>query len=68
MKHLPNGNKMSRMDKKSVSKKQLLEDIEFEREVALSARNQELMKFLEERSRSEKTYSLEEVRKSLGLA
>ena len=40
----------------------------FEAEVEAVRQNQELMEFLEERSREEKTYSLSEVEKKLGLA
>jgi len=41
---------------------------DFEAEVEAVCQNQELMKLLEERSREEKTYSLAEVEKKLGLA
>jgi hypothetical protein len=40
---------------------------DFEAEVESVRQNQELMEFLEERSHFEKSYSLAEVRKKLGL-
>ena len=40
---------------------------DFDAEVESVRRNPELMEFLDQRSRSEKTYTLEEVRKKLGL-
>ncbi|HEV2854594.1 MAG TPA: hypothetical protein VHC97_17495 [Thermoanaerobaculia bacterium] len=45
----------------------LAEVDDFEAEVEAVCQNQDLMKFLEERSREEKTYSLAEVEKKLGL-
>ena len=59
--------KVDNMDEKDLP----ISDIDdFEAEVEAVCQNQELMKFLEERSRSreEKTYSLAEVEKKLGLA
>jgi hypothetical protein len=38
-----------------------------DKEVELVRQNQELMDFLDQRSREEKTYTLSQVRKSLGL-
>ena len=40
---------------------------DFEREVELVRRNEELMKFLDERSQDKTSYSLDEVRRQLGL-
>ena len=44
------------------------ENDDFEVEVESVRQNQELMEFLKERSREEKTYSFSEVEKKLGLA
>jgi hypothetical protein len=52
------------MDEKDLT---IAEDDDFEAEVEAVCQNQELMEFLEERSREEKTYSLAEVEKKLGL-
>jgi hypothetical protein len=41
---------------------------EFEREAVLVCRNQELMEFLDLRSRPERTYTIEEARKILGIS
>jgi hypothetical protein len=46
----------------------LAEVDDFDAEIEAVCQNQELMKLLEERSREEKTYSLAEVEKKLGLA
>ncbi len=43
------------------------EDDDFEAEVEAVCQNEELMEFLKERSRAEKTYSLAEVKRKLGL-
>ncbi len=40
---------------------------EFEREVALVRKNQELMEFLDQRSRPSKTYTIEQARELLGI-
>jgi predicted RNase H-like HicB family nuclease len=40
---------------------------DFEREVALVRQNQELMKYLDERSRPSRTYSIEQARRILGI-
>jgi hypothetical protein len=40
---------------------------DFDKEVDLGRQNQELMEFLDQRSREAKTYTLRQVRKSLGL-
>jgi hypothetical protein len=40
---------------------------EFEHEVDLARQNEELMDFLEERSKSDRTFSLDQVRDALGL-
>jgi hypothetical protein len=45
----------------------LAEVDDFEAEVEAVRQNQELMEFLEERSREQKTHSLSEVRKKLSL-
>ncbi len=45
----------------------LAEVDEFEREVALVRQNQELMEFLDQRSRPSKTYTIDEARKTLGI-
>jgi hypothetical protein len=45
----------------------LAEINDFDKEVELVRQNQELMDFLDQRSREEKTYTLSQVRKSLGL-
>jgi hypothetical protein len=45
----------------------LAEVDDFEREVALVRQNQELMEFLDQRSRPSKTYSIDEARKILGI-
>ncbi len=45
----------------------LAEVDDFEREVALVRQQPELMAFLQERSRRDRTYSAEEVRQALGL-
>jgi len=45
----------------------LAEVDEFEREVALVRQNQELMEFLDQRSRPSKTYTIDEARKLLGI-
>ena len=45
----------------------LAEVDEFEREVALVRQNQELMEFLDQRSHPNKTYTIDEARKLLGI-
>jgi hypothetical protein len=45
----------------------LAEVDEFEREVALVRKNQELMEFLDQRSRPTKTHTIDEARKLLGI-
>jgi predicted RNase H-like HicB family nuclease len=45
----------------------LAEVDDFEREVSLVGLNQELMEFLDDRSRSGRTYTIEEARKHLGI-
>jgi hypothetical protein len=40
---------------------------EFEREVALVRQNQELMEFLDQRSRPGKTHTIDEARRLLGI-
>lgn len=42
-------------------------DDDFDAEIAAVVKNQELMKLLEERSRPQKTYTVEEAKKKLGL-
>lgn len=39
----------------------------FDRELELTRQNEELMSFLDRRSEEEKTYTLEEVKKQLGI-
>jgi hypothetical protein len=39
----------------------------FDRELELTRQNEELMNFLDRRSEEEKTYTLEEVKKQLGI-
>lgn len=45
----------------------LAEMDDFEREVGLVRQNQELMELLEQRSRAERTYTLDQAREALGL-
>lgn len=46
----------------------LLAEIDnFDREIELTRENQELMKFLDERSKNPRVFSLDEVREQLGL-
>jgi hypothetical protein len=45
----------------------LAEIDDFEREIELTRNNEEFMRFLDERSRNPRTYTLNEVREQLGL-
>lgn len=45
----------------------LAEIDDFEREIELTRNNEELMRFLDERSKNPRTYTLNEVREQLGL-
>ncbi|HAG08204.1 MAG TPA: hypothetical protein DCK87_01370 [Desulfotomaculum sp.] len=45
----------------------LAEIDDFEREIELTRENEELMKFLDERSKNPRTFTLNEVREQLGL-